>query len=119
MNKVLVIRVGTLNDDIDDFIAAWKLTEQGRVVNPSFGLTFESMTGFLEVLTPTRVTLLHRLKQHGPMTINALAQLLNRDCKNVDTDVKALEELNIVGRSEDKLIEVPWDEIETRWKFAA
>ena len=119
MNKVLVIRVGTPEDDVKDFIKTWNKAEGREDVEPSFGVTFESIAGLLQVMTPARWTLLNHLKQFGPLTVYALAKLLQRDYKNVHTDVKALEELDIIGRTENKLVEVPWDEIETRWRLAA
>ncbi len=56
---------------------------------------------------------------NGPMSIRALANHLRRDYKNVYTDVRRLEDLGLIGRTENDRIEVPWDIVEARLLLAA
>ena len=53
-------------------------------------LSFADLPLLMKNLTPARWELLKRLKKAGPLTIFALAKLLERDYKNVHTDVARL-----------------------------
>ena len=53
------------------------------------------------------------------MSIRRLATELRRDYKNVHTDVRLMENLGLVDRTEDNKVEVPWDIVEARLQFAA
>jgi predicted transcriptional regulator len=73
----------------------------------------------LKNLTPARWTLLEALKRSGPMSINELARLLERNYKNVHTDVTRLLELGLIERAQDRQITVAWDTIAAEMKLAA
>jgi predicted transcriptional regulator len=73
----------------------------------------------LKNLTPARWTLLETLKRSGPMSINELARLLERNYKNVHTDVTRLIELELIDRVQDQQIAVAWDTITAEMKLAA
>jgi predicted transcriptional regulator len=51
------------------------------------------------------------LRQAGPLTVAELARRLNRDYKNVHTDVNQLIEWMAVERGDDGRVNVPWSEI--------
>lgn len=51
--------------------------------------------------------------------MRSLANELGRDYKNVHTDVRKLEYIGLVGRTEDGKIKVPWDVVEVRLMLAA
>lgn len=118
-DKVLLIRVGDMRVDLDEFVNTWNRAESGEEVQPAYSLTFESMSGWIAVLTPKRWDLLQALKRLGPQSIYALAKALGRDYKNVHGDVRALEELGLITRAEHDRVEVPWDEIEAHMRLAA
>jgi predicted transcriptional regulator len=63
----------------------------------------------LRTLSPARWSLLERLKAEGPMSIYELAKRLERDYKNVHTDVTRLAELGLVERRADGGVAVPWE----------
>ncbi len=67
-DTVLTVRIGDAYTDVDEFKQVWKQAEAGKTVTPSACLTFESMNGWLEALTPARWRLLSRLRKHGPLT---------------------------------------------------
>lgn len=116
--RVLHIEVSTLSESLGQFAETWKRAEQGKKVEPYFGVGFESMANLLGTLTPKRWELVERLKHEGAMTVYRLAKRLGRDYKNVHSDVKALEGLGIIERRGTKVV-VPWDEINTRLRLAA
>jgi predicted transcriptional regulator len=62
-------------------------------------------------LTPARWDLLRRLKTTGPSTIFALAKVLERDYKNVHTDVTRLLKLKLVEKQADGNIHVAWQAV--------
>jgi predicted transcriptional regulator len=64
------------------------------------------------VLTPKRLELMKSLRQSGPLSVRALAKQLERDYKNVHADVSALEEVDLVQRTKEKLLVAPWDVID-------
>jgi predicted transcriptional regulator len=53
------------------------------------------------------------------MSIRALSKYLGRDYKNVYTDVRHLENIGLIARSNDNRIKVPWDIVEARLLLAA
>lgn len=72
-----------------------------------------------EMVSVKRWELVEQLRREGPMTIYALARRLDRDYKNVHTDVKALETVGIVHRDTERKVLVPWDEIDLKVPLAA
>ena len=53
------------------------------------------------------------------MTIRGLANKLSQDYKNVHTDVRLLENLGLIDRTEDNEVEVPWAIVEASLQMAA
>lgn len=109
-DKTLMVYIGSAEDALKDFMAVWK---SGKPAQPVNRLSFESMSGFMKAFTPKRWELLEVLKRNGKQSINQLAQVLERDYKNVYTDVQTLHELGLVEKDSAGLVSVPWDEIET------
>lgn len=94
------------------FIEAWHKTEAGEFDQAEVHLNFEDFAMLAAVLTPKRVELMKTLRQHGPLSVRALAKRLDRDYKNVHADISALEEVDLVQRTEKKLLVAPWDVID-------
>jgi predicted transcriptional regulator len=115
------INIG-VSDDVTtakDFITAWKRAEGGQHVEAEYKLNFENLETLLKTLTTGRWVLLKTLRKCGPMSIRKLSNELNRDYKNVHTDVGLLEHMGLIDRTEDDKIEVPWDIVEARLQLAA
>jgi len=74
-------------------------------------LGFATMDQLLGVLTPNRWKLIQTLHKAGPMSIRALAKLLERDYRGVHADVVKLMEYDLVTRNAAKRVFVPWDKI--------
>ena len=117
--RVLHIEISAPDESLRQFADAWHRAEQGEEVEPFYSVGFESMAELISTLTPKRWELIERLHHDGPMSIYALAKLLQRDYKNVHTDVKALSELEIIQVTGDGKVTIPWDEIEAHFKLAA
>jgi predicted transcriptional regulator len=121
MPKTLYVRVsGGPNpaaDALDRFEAAWHLASGRAAPAPLAVLSFADLPLLVKNLTPARWDLLKQLKKAGPLTIFALAKLLQRDYKNVHTDVSRLLELNLAERSEDGRVSVPWQAVRAELKL--
>jgi predicted transcriptional regulator len=107
--KVLEVRVGPASDALDRFEAAWNRRLEGRKMTALRVLTIEDLPLLLRTLTPARWALLERLREQGPLSIYELAKRLERDYKNVHTDVTALVKIGLIERADDARVSVSWD----------
>ena len=73
----------------------------------------------VSVLTPKRLELMKVLRQQGLLSIRALSKQLERNYKNVHMDVIALEDVDLIQRSEEGLLVVPWDVIDAHVRLVA
>ena len=115
MPKTLYVRVSSgpnpADDALDRFEAAWHLASGRRPPAPLALLSFADLPLLMKNLSPARWDLLQRLKATGPLSIFALAKLLERDYKNVHSDVSRLIELNLIEKTETSLVRVGWDAV--------
>jgi predicted transcriptional regulator len=107
--KLLELRIGDARDALDRFEAAWNRRTEGRRSKPLHILSMADLPLLLRTLTPARWDLLERLRQAGPLSIYQLAKRLERDYKNVHTDVTALTNIGLIERAGDGRVSVPWD----------
>jgi predicted transcriptional regulator len=119
MKRQIKISVSDSKATAKDFIDAWKRAEHGKSVQAEYKLNFENLETLLKTLTRGRWVLLKTLHKIGPMSIRGLANELSRDYKNVHTDVRLLENLGLIDRTENNEIEVPWTIVEARLQLAA
>jgi len=119
MKRKIEVTVGHLSSALDRFEQAWQRGLAGSSRGGEVRLTFENLPVLLKNLTPARWKLLEAVKQSGPMSINELARLLERNYKNVHTDVTRLIVLGLIGRLPDQRIAVEWDTIAAEMKLAA
>ena len=111
-NQILNVTVGeTLGESGARAAATMKAVARGDKVKPHFGVNFVQIGQMLAAFTPKRWELIAALRQAGPLTIAELARRLNRDYKNVHTDVNQLIEWMAVERGDDGRVNVPWSEI--------
>ncbi len=101
------------------FVEAWHKAEAGESEQAEVHLNFEDFAMLLSVLTPKRLALLKALRQHGSMSVRALAKHLERDYKNVHADVNALEAVSLIERTKDRLLCAPWDVIDAHVRLVA
>ena len=119
MSKKLYLRVSAQDDALDRFEAAWHLASGRAAPAPPAVLSFANLPLLLKNLTPARWQLLERLRSKGPMSIFALAKLLERDYKNVHTDVSRLVQLNLIEKKQASLVGVAWDAVRAELKLAS
>ena len=112
----LHLRVGPPRDALDRFEAAWNRLAEGGRVAPLRVLTLQDLPLLLRTLTPARWTLVERLKKEGPLSVYQLAKRLERDYKNVHTDVAQLARLGVVERRGDG-VAVPWEVLRAELGF--
>ena len=108
MARTLELRVGAAGDALDRFEAAWNRVAEGRKLAPLRVLTLQDLPLLLRTLTPARWALVEALRSSGPASIYELAKRLQRDYKNVHTDVSRLAELGLIER-QDGAVTVAWD----------
>ena len=111
MSKKLSLRVSSRDDALDRFEAAWHLASGRQAPAPLAVLAFADLPLLVKTLTPARWELLKRLAKAGPQTVYGLAKLLERDYKNVHTDVTRLVELYLIEKTYDSLVRVTWDSV--------
>ena len=117
MPKTLFVGVSAPADALDRFEAAWHLASGRRPPAPLALLSFGDLPLLTKTLSPARWALLKELKQAGPLTIFALAKRLERDYKNVHTDVSRLVELNLIERTKESLVQVTWDAVRSEFRL--
>jgi predicted transcriptional regulator len=114
--RTLELRVGPAADALDRFEAAWNRTAEGRAMQRLDILTLENLPLLAKTLTRARWSLLEDLRAGGPSSIYELARRLQRDYKNVHTDVARLIELGLIERK-DNLVAVVWDVVRAELRF--
>jgi predicted transcriptional regulator len=105
--KLLELRIGDARDALDRFEAAWNRRTEGR--SPLHVLSLVDLPLLLKTLTPARWELLDRLRQAGPLSVYELAKRLERDYKNVHTDVSRMAQIGLIEKQADGRAVVPWD----------
>ncbi len=86
--------------------------------SPDFTLSFESARSLFSAITPARLDLLDVLRRLGPCSVYALAKAAGRKYANVHGDVAHLAELGLVARTDDDLVQVPFEAIEIHMPLA-
>ncbi len=113
------IGVEDANRGFKRFIDAWHKAEVDKTEGAEIHLNFEDFAMLTAVLTPKRLELMKALRQHGPLSVRALAKQLKRDYKNVHVDASALEKVNLIQRTEEGLLVAPWDVIDAHVRLVA
>ena len=96
MAKTLTIRIGSLDEGLKRFRAAYKAVEGGRPVVRREGVYFTSLEAARNLLTPSRLALLRAIRAKRPHSIYELAKVVGRDLKNVQGDLRTLERYGLV-----------------------
>jgi predicted transcriptional regulator len=112
----LDLRVGSAEDALDRFEAAWNRIAEGRAAPKLDVLSFPDLPTLLKTLTPARWAILEALREKEAGSIYELAKRLGRDYKNVHTDVAALAALGLIAKDESG-VGVPWRAIRAEFRL--
>jgi predicted transcriptional regulator len=96
MTKTLTIRVKSVNEALEGFRKTFKAVAAGQRVTRREGVYFSSIEAVRNLLTPSRLALLQVVRARRPGSIYELAKLVGRDLKNVQGDIKLLEQYGLV-----------------------
>jgi predicted transcriptional regulator len=116
--RTLDLRLGSAGEALDRFETKWNRLAEGEPLEPEQVLTLPDLPALLRALTPLRWALLERLRAEGPLSVYELARRLERDYKNVHTDVKRLAELGLIERGADGRVAVAWDAVRAEVRLA-
>lgn len=108
MNRI-EIEVLTSQQALTAFTKAWRSADQGEAATSR--LAFGSLRELFSAVTEKRLELLRYVAAHEGLNTRQLAQGLERDYKNVYTDVAELTELGLLEKNESGKLSAPFDEI--------
>lgn len=94
--KKIDIGIKSLGESLEDFADAWKKIESGKKVKKEEGIYFDSIDTMRSVLTNNRLLILKTIRERKPHSVYELAKILDRDLKNINQDLKLLEEIGLV-----------------------
>jgi len=94
--KRLKVGVRSLKEGLSEFKNTLKTLRAGRKVTKHTGVYFISVEAMRQVLTESRLALLHVIRTRRPQSLAELAKLVHRDFKNVRADIKVLGDLGLV-----------------------
>jgi predicted transcriptional regulator len=107
--KTLYVEVMSSGEALKRFGRAWKAASAGKQSDATIGLG--SIAELTALLSPKRMELLRHVAQNPGLSIRGLAQSLERDYKNVHTDVSELEARYLLERDSAGLVTAPYDEL--------
>lgn len=110
--KTIYVEVMTSEEALKRFARAWR--KAGTNENPEPTIGVGTIAELSALLSPKRMELLRFVAKHPGLSIRALAHGLNRDYKNVHTDVSELETNHFITRNDDGRVSAPYDEIVIR-----
>jgi len=109
------VHVESLADAGRRFTDAWRRAERGERVREEH-LSFESLEGLLETLSPKRIELVRFVRRRPNLSIAAVARELKRDYKRVHGDVRALEAAGLLEEGE-KGLRAPYAGVDAELSF--
>jgi predicted transcriptional regulator len=101
----VTIGIATMDDVKRSLLAAFQGKQQGEFI------TFPSVAALMETLTPKRWEIIQAMTGEGPMSIRAVARLVNRDVKAVHGDVQALLLTGVLDKDGSGQVVFPYDAI--------
>ena len=100
--KRIDIGIKRVEDSLRDFGQMWRNVEAGKRVRREEGIYFESIDDMRAVLTNNRLAVLKAIREKKPRSVYELSKILGRDLKNVNQDLKLLEEIGLVTLEKTK-----------------
>ena len=116
--KTVTFTIEPFSASLNRFKETFKAVQAGRHVAPRDTVGFTSLEAARNFLTRERLGLLHTIRSRNPGSIYELAKMTGRDLKNVQEDVRILEQHGLVritkqprGSRKVKVPRVPFEEI--------
>jgi predicted transcriptional regulator len=117
--KTLTLRIKPTAEALEEFKDTFTKVATGRRVQRREGVYFTSIEAARNLLTRNRLALLRAIRTLRPRSTYDLAQRVGRDVKNVQEDLRLLEEYGLVrlgetrgaGKRRTKVPEVLFGEI--------
>ena len=102
--KVRRVKIGirSLEEGLKHFAEVTKAIEKGQQVKKGRGVYFENLETMRKILTDRRLEVLKVIKDKKPSSVYQLAQILKRDLKNVNEDLRLLEQSGLVSLKKSK-----------------
>jgi len=100
--KRIAIGIKRLEDSLKDFAEVWRGVEAGKRMRGEKGIFFESIDDMRAVLTNNRLMILKAIRENNPKSVYELSKVLRRNLKNVNQDLKLLEEIGLVTLEKTK-----------------
>jgi len=111
MNRI-EIEVLSSRAALTAFARTWRQSRAGRKATPR--LAFGSIAELFSAVSEKRLELIRHVASNEGLQIRPLARALERNYKNVHTDVRALIELGLLQKDERGGLLAPFDEIVIR-----
>jgi predicted transcriptional regulator len=119
MAKTLTIEIKSTEEALEGFRKTFKALETGQCVARHEGVYFTSIEAARNLLTRNRLALLRAIRAQHPGSIYELAKTVKRDLKNVQQDLRILQDYGLVrmtpvrrtGKRRAKVPEALFDEI--------
>lgn len=106
MAKTLTIKIKPVGEALESFRQTFRAVTAGRRISRRDGVYFTSIEAARNLLTPNRLALLRAIRAERPGSTYELAKRLKRDLKNVQQELRLLEEYGLIrianGRSVGK-----------------
>ncbi len=119
-SKTILIAIRTPQEAAQDAIKSWKMAERNKTVElPVDRIYFPNEDMLFRTLSTKRRELLRFLRHAGPISIKQLAEKLDRDYKNVHSDVQLLNKIGLIDFDNSNKAFVPWDNIAVEIALAA
>ena len=99
MAKTWTVQIKPAEEALKGFRETFKDVEAGQRVRRRDGVYFTSIEAARNLLTPNRLALLRAIRTKRPGSIYELANLVDRDLKNVQDDLRLLEKYGVVRMS--------------------
>ncbi len=113
--KTVILEVQSPKEAMDGFAQAWNTNKQ----QASARISFASVELLWKVLTAKRWNILKAMCGAGTVSIREVARRVERDVKGVHGDVVALLNAGLLIRTEEGLIEFPYEAIKVEFLLQA
>ncbi len=99
MTKTVTFTIRPEEDVLSEFAETYRTLRAGRRVVRHEGVSFTSIEAARNFLTPTRLALLRAVRRRRPGSVYALGKMVGRDLKNVQQDLRILEQHGLIKMS--------------------